>query len=84
VEQNAKNARETTKRNAKARVPNAAKTKGGAQPQTARGVGRSLAATIVVLSVIPPAFRPETATPHNVEHFLITGVLDLLSVWLQT
>jgi len=39
--------------------------------QAARVVGWSLAAAIVVLSVIPPAFRPETAAPHNVEHFLI-------------
>jgi VanZ family protein len=39
--------------------------------QAARIVAWSLAAAIVVLSVIPPALRPETAAPHNVEHFLI-------------
>jgi VanZ family protein len=39
--------------------------------QAARVVAWSLAAAIVVLSVVPPAFRPETAAPHNVEHFLI-------------
>jgi len=45
--------------------------------QAARIAGWSLAAAIVVLSVIPPALRPETAAPHNLEHFLIywaTGV----------
>ena len=37
----------------------------------ARIVGWSLAAAIVVLSVVPPASRPVTATPHDFEHFLI-------------
>jgi VanZ family protein len=37
----------------------------------ARIVGWSLAAAIVVLSVVPPAFRPVTAAPHGFEHFLI-------------
>jgi VanZ family protein len=37
----------------------------------ARIVGWSLAAAIVVLSVVPPASRPVMATPHNFEHFLI-------------
>ena len=39
--------------------------------QAARIVAWSLAAAIVVLSVVPPSFRPETVAPHNVEHFLI-------------
>ena len=30
-----------------------------------------LAITIVVLSVVPPGLRPETAAPHVLEHFLI-------------
>jgi VanZ family protein len=37
----------------------------------ARMVAWSLAAAIVVLSMIPPAFRPVTAVPHGFEHFLI-------------
>lgn len=35
-----------------------------------------LAVTIVILSVVPPRLRPETAAPHNFEHFtiyLVTG-----------
>jgi hypothetical protein len=43
----------------------------------ARITGWSLAAAIVVLSVVPPTLRPETALPHNVEHFGIfcaTGI----------
>jgi VanZ family protein len=39
--------------------------------QSARIVAWSLAAAIVVLSVVPPAFRPVTAAPHGFEHFLI-------------
>jgi VanZ family protein len=39
--------------------------------QYARIVAWSLAAAIVVLSVIPPASRPVTAVPHGFEHFLI-------------
>jgi VanZ family protein len=39
--------------------------------QAARIVAWCLAAAIVVLSVIPPAFRPESAAPHYVGHFLI-------------
>jgi VanZ family protein len=31
----------------------------------------NLAATIVILSLVPPALRPETGTPHNLEHFTI-------------
>jgi VanZ family protein len=30
-----------------------------------------IAAAIAVLSVVPPALRPETGTPNNIEHFLI-------------
>jgi VanZ family protein len=36
-----------------------------------------LATAIVILSVVPPALRPETALPHDLEHFIIyfaTGV----------
>jgi VanZ family protein len=39
--------------------------------QSARIVAWSLVAAIVVLSVVPPAFRPVTAAPHGFEHFLI-------------
>jgi hypothetical protein len=39
--------------------------------QAARIVAWSLAAAIVVLSVTPPALRPETAAPHDFEHFVI-------------
>jgi VanZ family protein len=31
----------------------------------------SLAAAIVVLSVVPPTYRPETPLPHDFEHFAI-------------
>jgi VanZ family protein len=47
--------------------------------QAARIVAWSLAAAIVVLSVIPPALRPETAAPHNFEHFLIYWPTGLAS-----
>jgi VanZ family protein len=43
----------------------------------ARIVAWSLAAAIVMLSAIPPALRPETAAPHNFEHFLIYWVTGL-------
>jgi VanZ family protein len=39
--------------------------------QAARIAAWSLAAAIVVLSVVPPASRPVTAAPHGFEHFLI-------------
>jgi VanZ family protein len=39
--------------------------------KVARIGGWSLAAAIVVLSIVPPAVRPETNAPHNLEHFLI-------------
>jgi VanZ family protein len=43
----------------------------------ARIVAWSLATAIVVLSVVPPAFRPVTAAPHGSEHFLIYGAAGL-------
>jgi hypothetical protein len=33
--------------------------------------GWSLALLITVLSLLPPDFRPETGTPHHLEHFAI-------------
>jgi VanZ family protein len=36
-----------------------------------RIVAWGLAATIVVLSLVPPDLRPETGVPHKLEHFLI-------------
>ena len=36
----------------------------------ARIIAWTLAAAIVVLSVVPPGLRPDTGTPHNLEHFL--------------
>lgn len=42
-----------------------------------RGIAWSLAAAIVVLSLVPPHLRPETVLPHSLEHFAIfyaTGV----------
>jgi hypothetical protein len=38
---------------------------------TARIVAWSLAAAIVVLSVVPADLRPDTGVPHALEHFLI-------------
>jgi len=43
----------------------------------ARPLAWSLAALIVVLSLVPATLRPETSLPHSVEHFAIfwaTGV----------
>jgi VanZ family protein len=37
----------------------------------ARIVGWCLSAIITVLSLVPPKLRPETAAPHNLEHFAI-------------
>ena len=34
-------------------------------------VAWSLAAAIIVLSVVPPDLRPQTVAPHNLEHLLI-------------
>ena len=40
-------------------------------------IGWILASAILVLSIVPPSYRPETAAPHNGEHFAIylaTGI----------
>ena len=37
-----------------------------------------LAATIFILSIVPPGLRPETGLPHNFEHFIINVVTGLL------
>jgi VanZ family protein len=42
-----------------------------------RTVAWSLAAVIVALSVVPPGLRPETGTPHHLEHFLIFAATGL-------
>lgn len=34
-------------------------------------VAWSLAAAIIVLSIVPPGLRPETVAPHDLEHLLI-------------
>jgi VanZ family protein len=42
-----------------------------------RAIAWSLAAAIVVLSIVPPRLRPETVLPHGLEHFAIfcaTGI----------
>jgi hypothetical protein len=39
--------------------------------KTARIAAWSLAAAIVILSLVPPAMRPETSAPHNLEHLTI-------------
>jgi len=42
-----------------------------------RIAGWALLAVIVVLSVVPPQYRPETPAPHEVEHlgiFLLAGL----------
>jgi lipoprotein signal peptidase len=36
-----------------------------------------LAAIIVILSLVPPVFRPETGVLHNLEHFAIYAVAGL-------
>jgi VanZ family protein len=36
-----------------------------------------LAAAIVVLSLVPPSMRPETAAPHDLEHFAIFAATGL-------
>lgn len=36
-----------------------------------RAVAWSLAAAIIVLSIVPPHLRPETVLPHALEHFAI-------------
>jgi VanZ family protein len=37
--------------------------------RTTRIVAWLLAVIVVVLSVVPPALRPESGAPHNLEHF---------------
>ena len=37
----------------------------------------SLAATIVVVSLVPPNLRPETGAPHDFEHFVIFAATGL-------
>ena len=34
----------------------------------------TLAAAIIILSVVPPSLRPETGVPHELEHFLIFAI----------
>lgn len=36
-----------------------------------RAVAWSLAAAIVLLSIVPPSLRPETVLPHGLEHLVI-------------
>ena len=55
-------------------------------PISATSVALGLATAIVVLSVVPPALRPETGLPHGLEHFVIywaTGVAFALSCELK-
>jgi VanZ family protein len=39
--------------------------------KVARIAAWSLATVIVILSIVPPALRPETSAPHNLEHLLL-------------
>jgi VanZ family protein len=39
--------------------------------KAARIAACSLAAAIVISSLVPPALRPETSTPHSLEHLII-------------
>jgi VanZ family protein len=39
--------------------------------KAARIAAWSLAAAIVILSLVPPTLRPETSAPHSLEHFTI-------------
>jgi VanZ family protein len=48
--------------------PVSAETQGS---KAARIAAWSLAAAIVVLSLVPPALRPETSAPHSLEHLII-------------
>jgi len=34
----------------------------------------TLAAAIIILSVVPPSLRPETGVPHEIEHFMMYAV----------
>ena len=42
-----------------------------------RIAGWGLASIITILSLVPPAYRPETAVPHNLEHFAIFAATGL-------
>jgi VanZ family protein len=47
----------------------------------------SLAALIVILSVVPPGLRPDTSAPHDLEHFIVfwtVGALFRLGYSLQS
>jgi VanZ family protein len=46
-------------------------SKGSQGFKAARIAAWSLATVIVILSLVPPALRPETGTPHTLEHFMI-------------
>jgi VanZ family protein len=46
-------------------------------PTLARVVAWALATFIVVLSITPPDLRPNTGSPHAVEHFLVYWVTGL-------
>jgi VanZ family protein len=45
--------------------------------KVARIAAWSLATGIVILSIVPPAVRPETKAPHNLDHFLIYAATGL-------
>jgi VanZ family protein len=45
--------------------------------KAARIVAWSLAATITVLSLVPPSLRPLTSAPHDIEHFAIFAATGL-------
>jgi VanZ family protein len=49
--------------------------------KVARIVAWSLAAAIIVLSIVPPAVRPETNASHNLEHFLIYSATGFAFGW---
>ncbi len=44
---------------------------GSIKHRAARIAAWSLTTAIIVLSVVPPGLRPETGTPHDLEHFVI-------------
>jgi hypothetical protein len=46
-------------------------SKGSQGFKAARIAAWSLAAVIVILSLVPPTLRPETGAPHSLEHFTI-------------
>ena len=45
--------------------------------KTARIAAWVLTATIIILSLVPPSLRPETGTPHILEHFIIYAATGL-------